>query len=150
MCRTLYNASLQERRDAFKMRRVSISRTDQMKQFTLVRADDPEWRAPDTTIGRGVLCRSDRAFSAFFRRVKNGEKPRFPRFKSRSRHSCIKLSEAKPGMVKTRPGGKKAYVRVKGLPTITLRLKKELPPAKNLKGLTIKLRPTGVDVNLTY
>ena len=149
-CATLYNSALQERRDAWKMQRVSISRNDQTKQFTLVRHDMGQWKDRDVTIGRGVLCRVDRTFADFFRRAKAGQKPGFPRFRSRNRYSCIELSEVRPGMLKTRPSGRKAYIRIKGLPIITLRLKKPLPEVCHLKGLRINLRDTGLDVDLIY
>ncbi len=149
-CAVLYNAALQERRDAYRIQRVSISRIDQMKQLTLVRQDMPEWAGLDVNIGRGVLCRVDRAFQAFFKRVSNGQKPGFPRFRSRYRYSCIELSEVRPSMVKVSDDAKRAYVRIKGLPTITLRTKRPLPPSDQLKALRINLRPTGVDVDLVY
>ena len=150
MCRILYNAALQERRDAWKMQRISISKFDQMKQLTLVRADFPGWATLDVSIGRGVLCRADRAFQAFFRRVKAGEKPGFPRFQGRNRYSSIELAEVRPGMVRTNAYGTKAVLRIKGLPTIQLRLKRELPPAIHLKSLRINRGPSGVDVDLVY
>ncbi len=150
ICRTFYNAAIQERRDAWKMQRTSISRIDQMKQLTLIRADLPEWAALDVTIGRGVLCRADRAFQAFFRRVKLGDKPGFPRFQGRHRYSFIELSEARPGMVRTNANGTKATLRIKGLPSVRLRLTQELPPAKCLRSVRINRRPSGVDIALTY
>ena len=150
MCRTLYNAALQERRDAWKMQRISISRIDQMKQLTLVRADIPEWTALDLNVGRGVLCRADRAFQAFFRRAKAGEKPGFPRFQGRNRYSSIELAAVRPGMVRTNREGTKATLRIKGLPAIQLRLKRELPPATCLKALRINRGPSGIDVDLVY
>ena len=109
-CAVLYNAALQERRDAYRMQRVSISRIDQMKQLTLVRQDMPEWSTLDVNVGRGVLCRVDRAFQAFFKRVSKGQKPGFPRFRSRNRYSCIELSEVRPSMVKV-SGRRKARLR---------------------------------------
>ena len=149
-CAVLYNAALQERRPAYRMQRISISRIDQMKQLTLVRQDMPEWADLDVTIGRGVLCRVDRAFQAFFKRASKGQTPGFPRFRSRNRYSCIELSEVRPSMVKASANGKRTYVRIKGLPAITLRTKHPLPPSDQLKALRINLRPTGVEVDLVY
>ena len=53
-------------------------------------------------------------------------------------------------MVKASPDAQRAYVRIKGLPTITLRTKRPLPPSDCLKSLRINHRPTGVDVDLVY
>ena len=64
-----YNAALQERRDAWKLARKSISYRDQQNELTELRRD-PEclWMACDFM--REPIRRVDRAFKAFFRRVK--------------------------------------------------------------------------------
>ena len=86
--RQLYNAALQERRDAYRLRKVSLSAKHQYKQLT-------EMRKIDRLDGRinavyrecedAVLHRLDLAFEAFFRRFKAGETPGYPRFKPASR-----------------------------------------------------------------
>lgn len=75
----LYNASLQERRDAWTISRRSINYNHQQRELTEIRADDPDVRAIAADIAREPLRRVDRAFKAFFRRCKSGEKPGFPR-----------------------------------------------------------------------
>lgn len=85
-CATLYNAALQEWRDAYRMAGKSVSYYDQCKQLTQVRSDDPYgWGGIAVQVGRGVLRRLDRARKAFYRRVKTWENPGYPRFKSRRR-----------------------------------------------------------------
>ena len=148
MSATLYNAALQERRDAWKMTRRQISMYDQMQQLTLVRQDDPDWAALDTVLARGALVRIDRAFRAFFRRVRNGGKPGFPRFKSRYRYSTLELSEVRPSMIKTSPSGK-TFLKIRGLPNIRIKPSRELP-AEGLKAVRITLRNRCLTVNLTY
>ena len=150
-CAVLYNAALQERRDAWRMNGKGISYIDQCKSLVLIRSDWPDWEALDTNIGRGVLRRVDRAYAGFFRRVKAGQTPGFPRFKPRSRYTCIELAETRPGMVKHSPCGKFAYLRIKGLPIIMARLKGRcLPYSTILKSLRIVQRPKGVMVDLGY
>ena len=149
-CATLYNAALQERRDAYRMAGVSVTLYDQTKQFTLIRKDMPEWGDLDVNVGRGVLRRLDRSFNAFFRRVKAGETPGFPRFKSGRRWRTIDLAMTRPGMVKVSEDGRRAYVRVKGLPVVELRLKRPLPPSEQLKTLRLVKRPIGWYVDLGY
>ena len=145
---TLYNAALQERRDAWKMNGKSISMFDQIKQLTLVRQDDPHWAALDTVLARGPLVRIDRAFKAFFRRVKNGGKPGFPRFQPRSRYCTLELSEARPSMIKTSPTGK-TFLKIKGLPNIRIKPSRELP-TDGLKGVRITLRNRHLTADLVY
>jgi putative transposase len=84
-CRELYNAGLQERRDAWRMQRVSLTRISQNAELPGVKEVRPEGALIYSQVLQDVLMRLDRAFEAFFRRVQNGEKPGYPRFKSRRR-----------------------------------------------------------------
>ena len=147
-CAQLYNAALQERRDAWRMAGKGVPKYDQIKEFTHVRADMPEWAALDMNVGRGVLVRVDRAFKSFFRRVKAGQTPGFPRFKPRQRYSAIELAEVRPGMVAVTPGGK-MVIRVKGLPVIRIKPGRELP-IEGMKSLRLVLKNGRLTVNLTY
>ena len=52
MLNTLYNAALQERRDAWRMAGKSMSLYDQNASLTAVRADWPEWADLDTAVAR--------------------------------------------------------------------------------------------------
>jgi putative transposase len=82
-CR-LYNAALQERRDAWKMRKTSILYSQQSKQLRDIRAAG-DLTLPNYTSCQDVLRRVDKTFTAFFRRVKAGQKAGYPRFKRVSR-----------------------------------------------------------------
>ena len=100
-CAVLYNAALEEWKGAYKQAGVSRTYYDQTKEFTLVRQDDPDmWGALSLHIGRGVLRRLDRARQAFFRRVKTGDVPGYPRFKSGRHWNTIELSDVSAAMVK--------------------------------------------------
>jgi len=91
--RQLYNAALEERREAWR-KSVSIGFYSQDAQLKEIRADTPEqfgrW---SFKCERAVLKRLDRAFQAFFRRVKAGEKPGYPRFKGRGWWDSIEWTE---------------------------------------------------------
>jgi putative transposase len=91
--RQLYNAALQERRDAYDKAGVSITVYDQQKALTVIRRDDEWFKNGHAVRQRGPLLRVDRAFKAFFRRVKAGEKPGYPRFKSRDRWNSVEIAE---------------------------------------------------------
>jgi putative transposase len=88
-CQRLYNAALEQRRDAYRKQGKTLSRYDQQKELTELRANDPFFRSLSTVILRSALFRLDRAYKAFFRRVKNGEKPGFPRYKARDRYDSF-------------------------------------------------------------
>jgi putative transposase len=88
-CCELYNAALQERRDAWRMARTSINYHAQAVQLPDVKALRPELGMVHSQVLQDVLKRLERAFDAFFRRVKAGEKPGFPRFRSCSRYDSF-------------------------------------------------------------
>ena len=96
-----------------------------------------------------MLIRLNRAKQDFFRRIKNGEKPGYPRFKSRHRYRCIEIPGPRPGMVRQEKIGK-VYIRIKGLPVLRLKPNRELPPCKNLKTIHIVRRPNGYYLDLIY
>ena len=80
--RHLYNAALQERREAYQKRGVSLTYYDQANQVKAIR------RAGDCALAnfsacQDVLRRVDKTFKAFFRRVTAGQKAGYPRFKGR-------------------------------------------------------------------
>lgn len=82
--RTLYNAALEHRRTAYRMAGVTIRYGDQSAELKHIRADDPDGQGRwSFSSQQATLRRLDKAFAAFFRRVKAGQKPGFPRFKGR-------------------------------------------------------------------
>jgi putative transposase len=82
--RQLYNAALEERREAWRMGQHRVTFYSQDAQLKEIRAADPErygrWAF---TCERAAIRRLDRAFKAFYRRCRAGEKPGHPRFKGR-------------------------------------------------------------------
>lgn len=90
-CCDLYNAALQERRDAWKKQRVSIGLYGQYKGLTEWRQSDTDGAAVPAWVQRSALARVDRAFKAFFRRCKSGAKPGFPRFRKKRRYDSFSV-----------------------------------------------------------
>lgn len=89
LCRELYNAALQERRDAWQVNRIRVSWQDQAKQVTEVKEFRPELSLVSRCVLIGTLQRLDKAFQAFFCRVKAGQKPGYPRFKGASFYNSL-------------------------------------------------------------
>lgn len=89
LCCELYNAALQERRDAYRIAHKSISYQDQQNQLPEIKAFRPELSMVHSQVLQDALKRLDKAFAAFFRRVKAGDKPGYPRFRSRSRYDSF-------------------------------------------------------------
>jgi putative transposase len=92
-CRELYNAGLEERREAWRKCHVTASRFQQEAQLKDIRAEIPEYADIHSHILQDVLARLDRAFQAFFRRVKAGETPGYPRFHGRDRYHSFTYKE---------------------------------------------------------
>ncbi|HLW03123.1 MAG TPA: transposase [Ktedonobacterales bacterium] len=93
-CRELYNVALQERRDAYRMRGVSIRCYDQINQLPSIKAARPEYADIHSQVLQDVLRRVDKAMQAFFRRGKLGQKPGYPRFQGRNRYDSFTYPQA--------------------------------------------------------
>ena len=91
--RECFNAGLQERRDAWRLKRHSVALFDQFAQITELRQLRSELKVFGIQPARGALRRVDHAFAGFFRRCAAGDKPGFPRFKGRSRYRSIDYDE---------------------------------------------------------
>ena len=85
LCRELYNASLEERREAYRLQKKTISFNQQSEQLPEMKELRPELNDIHSQVLQDVLHRVDKAMKAFFRRAKAGEKPGYPRFKSYNR-----------------------------------------------------------------
>ena len=144
----LYNSALEERKNAWEKDRKSVSLYDQMKGLTRKRKADPEGLgAIAVKAERGMLFRLDRAYQAFFRRCKAGEKPGHPRFRPIARMETIDFVDPKATMVKKRKRGH--AIRIKGFPTLRLVPARPLPEGE-LKALRIVRKPNRVYVDLVY
>jgi putative transposase len=87
----LYNGALEHRIGAWRRAGKQINYVAQAVELTALRAEDPAWRAVPVVVARSSLRRLDLAFSAFFRRVKAGEKPGFPRFRAHDRYTSFNI-----------------------------------------------------------
>lgn len=82
-CRHLYNRALSDRKTAYQERGESIGFARQSASLPALKRESPYLRNVHSQVLQDVLHRVDRAFQAFFRRVKAGETPGYPRFKGR-------------------------------------------------------------------
>jgi putative transposase len=85
----LYNAALQERRDAYRINHLSINYKAQANQLPEIKQDRPEFDRIHSQVIQNALKRVAFAFDGFFRRVKEGQKPGYPRFRSSSRYESF-------------------------------------------------------------
>jgi putative transposase len=89
--RHLYNRALAERKMAWEQDRRSVSYGDQSANLKIERRTNPYLAATNFSSCQATLRRLDKAFQAFFRRVKAGETPGYPRFKGRNRFATVEF-----------------------------------------------------------
>lgn len=130
-CR-LYNAALQERRDAYRSTGVSLNYYDQANQLKDIRSSGDLGLA-NFSASQDVLRRVDKTFQAFFRRVKTGaEKPGYPRFKARRRFDSYTFPSWNDGCRLTDAG--RLYLQGVG----HLKVKWHRPLVGTVKTVTVK------------
>jgi putative transposase len=114
--RQLYNAALEERREAWRMGHHKVTFYSQDAQLKEIRAEDPErygrWAF---TCERAAIRRLDRAFRAFFDRVKAAEKPGYPRFKGLGWWDSIEWPEGNGARWDSVPDPRVTRVYLKGI-----------------------------------
>jgi putative transposase len=92
-CRRFYNHCLEERKVAWETEKRSVSKKDQLRQVKALKATSPYAEGIHSHVLQVVVADLDKAFQAFFRRVKAGDKPGYPRFKGRFRFDSFGLKE---------------------------------------------------------
>ena len=88
-CRHLYNDALQERRDAWKTSRTSVTFAMQSAQLPACKEADAPMRGVYSQVLQDVLHRVDKTYQAFFRRGKG-----FPRFKGKEQYDSFTYPQA--------------------------------------------------------
>ena len=106
-CREVYNAGLQERRDAYELavkrhpnyfddearkqltREHAIGYYEQKRELVEIKELRPEYQEIASHVLQDVILRLKYAFDGFFRRVQNGEQPGYPRFQGRNRYNSF-------------------------------------------------------------
>ncbi|MGW2258721.1 RNA-guided endonuclease InsQ/TnpB family protein [Streptomyces sp. NPDC001780] len=96
---SLYNGALQERRDAYRhASKTSVMYGQQSGQLKDIRAFDPERQGRwSFSSQQATLRRLDKAFAAFFRRIKAGDKPGYPRFRGVNWFDTVEFPKDRDG-----------------------------------------------------
>jgi putative transposase len=89
LCRHLYNAAVGERREAWRMRCVTVAYYQQKAEAPAIKEAMSEYAETNAQVLQDVVLRVERAFQAFLCRVKNGETPGYPRFQRRKRYNSF-------------------------------------------------------------
>jgi putative transposase len=88
-CRQVYNAAIGERRGAWQKCGVSVGHYQQKAELPGIKGEMPEYGEVNAQVLQEVLQRVDRAFQAFFRRIREGQTPGYPRFHGRNRYTSF-------------------------------------------------------------
>jgi putative transposase len=89
LCRHVYNAAIGERREAWRMRGVTVTYYQQKAELPSIKEAMPEYGEVNSQVLQDVVLRVDRAFEAFFRRIREGQAPGYPRFHGRDRYNSF-------------------------------------------------------------
>ncbi len=92
-CRRFYNDCLAERKTAYEERGETIGKFQQLRKVKGLKANCPFAKNIHSHVLQVAVEDLDKAFQAFFRRVKSGENPGYPRFKSMNRFDSFGFKE---------------------------------------------------------
>jgi putative transposase len=93
-CRDLYNAAVYQRREAYRVCGITVTYCMQQNELPALKKVHPPFREVGSQVLQDVLRRVNLAFDAFFRRVKAGQKPGYPRFRGRDRYDSVTYTQA--------------------------------------------------------
>ena len=94
VCRELYNAALQERRDGYRTSRAKLNYYTQANQLSEIKEIRPDIANVHSQVLHDTLRRLDKSFQSFFRRLQQGQKPGFPRFQGIHRYDSFTYPQA--------------------------------------------------------
>ena len=135
-CRFVYNQTLATRRDAWEQRQETLGLYATQALLPHWKAERPSLKLVHSQVLQNVQVRVDLAFKAFFRRVKAGETPGYPRFKGFGRYDSITYPQYGIGF--TVADNQLAVSKIGRLPVLWHR-----PIAGQIKTLTIRRTSTG-------
>ncbi|MET9850297.1 RNA-guided endonuclease InsQ/TnpB family protein [Streptomyces ossamyceticus] len=136
---SLYNGALQERRDAYRhASKTSVKYGDQSAQLKEIRAFDPERQGRwSFSSQQATLRRLDKAFAAFFRRVKAGQTPGYPRFKGVGHFDTVAFPKDGDGCRwDSTPRDRQTRVRLQGVGHV--RVHQHRPVQGRVKTISVK------------
>ncbi|MFI1568655.1 RNA-guided endonuclease InsQ/TnpB family protein [Streptomyces sp. NPDC020490] len=140
---SLYNGALQERRDAYRhASKTSIKYGDQSAQLKEIRACDSERQGRwSFSSQQATLRRLDKAFQAFFRRVRAGQTPGYPRFKGVGHFDTVTFPKDGDGCRwDSTPHDRQTRVRLQGVGHI--RVHQHRPVQGRVKTISVKREGT--------
>lgn len=90
--RRIYNNALNQRKTGYEQFKESITYADQSVSYKQARETNEYYQKTNFSSVQRTLRRLDKAFKGFFRRVKAGDKPGYPRFKGKNRWKSVEFT----------------------------------------------------------
>ena len=134
--RRLYNRALYERRTAWKTEQRTVRYGDQSAALKPERETNAYLAKANFSSCQATLRRLDRAFQAFFRRVKAGDDPGYPRFKGVNRFDTVDFPSHGDGC---KFFGTSVYLQHIG----RVKVKQHRPVEGTIKTLSVTRKPDG-------
>jgi len=133
-CRWLYNHFLEQRKETWEFEKKNISRYDQSNTIKKLKQEYPFLANAFSQSLQDVSTRIDLAFRAFFRRVKSGDKPGYPRFRGKFRYDSFTYPQSGFKLLKT-------VVQLSKIGGVKIKLHR--PTEGTIKTCTVRRTPTG-------
>ncbi len=134
--RHLYNRALAERKAAYEQEQRTVRYDEQSGHLKEERLTNPFLTKTNFSSCQATLRRLDRAFTAFFRRLKTGEKPGYPRFRGRGRFDSVVFPSYGDGC--RLKGGRAEFQHIG-----TIKLKLHRPIEGTIKTMTFRREADG-------
>ena len=144
--RNLYNQALGWRKDAYKATGESVKQSTQEKALTPLRQESDTVAQVHIDVLQDAIDRLDKAYKAFFERVKKDDTPGFPRFKGAGRYRSMTFKHLSRRLIRN-IRKRTARVVVPKIGHIKIRYHRPLPDGK-IKTLTIQRKASGWHVNI--
>src|SRR4051794_15718460 len=129
--RRLYNSCLDERKSRYEGDKVTVKYAEQSARFKAGRQTNPFYARLNFSSAQATMRRLDKAFANFFRRVKSGDKPGYPRYKGRDSFNSVEFPAHGDGI---RLSGDRLRVQHVG----TIRVKLHRPTEGAIKTLSLR------------
>ncbi len=133
-CRQVYNQTLAHRKEAWEQRQATLSLYETNAMLTQWKHEHPALTSVYSQVLQNVQERVDLAYKAFFRRVKAGETPGFPRFRGPGRYDRFTFKQSGFAV-------HDSLLRVSKIGALRLVLHRSI--AGTIKTLTLRRTPSG-------
>jgi len=135
---TLYNAALEQRIATYKDAGKGVSFADQCKVFRDERNNKPDiYGLLNASSVQQMLRRLDKAFAAFFKRMKAGETPGFPRFKGYKRFRSVEYRYGDGCKLRYKENGQVRFY-IQNVGEVKVVFHRQMPDGSKIKHVVIK------------